>query len=177
MPAAASPESGLAVHSFSVTLTSGAVRYCVDAGPSLPPTPFWVDVYIDMNNQPGAGLRQLLSGPDAFLRPEDAWEFALRFDRYQVSLYRSGRLEPSLIRTFRLGRRYEVEIPRSILRGNPLRWGYQVVITQQQADAVWKITDFLCPESSLRQALMEKTPVQLPALRASGAVPAMTAGN
>ena len=64
---------------------------------------------------------------------------------------------------------HEQRIPRKILRGNPLKWGYQVVVlSQSDAMSKWDINDFLCPEDRLRQKLLRRSILHLSAVRADG---------
>jgi hypothetical protein len=156
----------LAIENFTVALSSDTITYSVTAGSGVPAGPFFVDIYLDLNNQRGAGLSQLLPGDNAFMQPEDAWEYALRIDRYQAALYRAGRAEPVLVRTFMVNRRYVIEIPRSVLRGNPLRWGYQVVTLSRQNHTAWTIEDFLSGDPKTKAALLQQTPKTFPAIRA-----------
>jgi hypothetical protein len=156
----------LAIENFTVALSSDTITYSITAGSGVPAGPFFVDIYLDLNNQRGAGLSQLLPGDNAFMQPEDAWEYALRIDRYQAALYRAGRAEPVLVRTFMVNRRYVIEIPRSVLRGNPLRWGYQVVTLSRQNHTAWTIEDFLSGDPKTKAALLQQTPKTFPAIRA-----------
>ncbi|MHB9154453.1 MAG: hypothetical protein ACYC5N_02020 [Endomicrobiales bacterium] len=153
-----------ALAGFSVSLTTDTVSYSVFL--STGALPAALDVYMDLNNQEGAGLTRLLPGVEAFMEIRDAWEFALRFEKDQVSLYRSGRFEPTLMRTFKTTRPFEAELPRALLRGNPLQWGYQVVALDRKGDSpAMVINDFLSQDHTQRRKILGDAPVQLPAVR------------
>lgn len=164
----ASFEGGpLSIANFNVALSSDTIIYTINLGSGTLVGPFYVDIYFDLNNQRGAGFTHLLPGPDAFMREEDGWEYALRIDRYQAALYRAGRVDPVLVRTFMVNRRYVIEIPRSVLRGNPLRWGYQVITMSRRNHTVWTIDDFLSGDSKAKAALLKQNPKEFPAIRAA----------
>lgn len=154
------------ISSFSITFSTKSVVYEVFLSTqSSVPNPV-IDIYIDLNNIRGAGLTRFLPGAVAYMKPDDAWEFALRMDNNDLYLYRSGQITPSIIRKERLKKRYQAEIPRALLRGDPLKWGYQAVLYSRKSElAPPVIEDFLCPENIRREKLIQKNPVELPALR------------
>jgi hypothetical protein len=153
------------VEQFSMTLDQYKVYYAVRV--STPAVSGSIDIYMDMNNQEGAGLMRLLPGLEAFMNTANAWEFALRIEKDRASLYRSGRFEPTLVATYTLRKPFEVEIPRTVLRGNPLFWGYQVVLSEKKGNARLAINDFLSQEDKSRQKMLANFPVQLNAIRAA----------
>jgi hypothetical protein len=156
----------LSIEALTVRLDSAVVTYQLDMSSSDWTSSSVVDIYIDMNNQRGAGLTTLLPGPDAFLFEQDGWELAIRMERYQISLYRVGRNEPLLMRTFRVSRPYQVEIPRSLFRGNPLAWGYQAVAMARRPEAGgWLVLDFLSADAAQKARMLSKKPLQLPVYR------------
>ena len=156
----------LSIRRFSVSITSATVTYIVDLSSAVLSGDFLIDVYMDLNNLRNAGLTRFLPGVEGFLQDENAWEYALRFDRYQASLYRVGRYEALLTKTFRISRRFEVSIPRDILRGTPLNWGYQVItLEKKNAASPWRVNDFLAQDAPTRSRLSQQSPLQLPAFR------------
>lgn len=89
-----------------------------------------IDIYIDLNNRPGAGSRFLLPGRNAYVKSSDAWEFALSANGWRSVLYKLDSLgnpqkacdiksevdeEENTVTIF---------LPRDIVRGNPDNWGY-----------------------------------------------------
>lgn len=163
----AAPADSAVITDFAVTLDPDAVRYRVAFSTSAG-RPECVDVYMDLNNQEGAGITRLLPGSDALMETNDAWEFALRFENGQVSLYRSGRFEPTLVRTFAAADPYEAVIPRQVLRGNPVQWGYQAVALKKNGTGGLKIYDFISQEYAARKKILDQIPVQLPAVKSGG---------
>jgi hypothetical protein len=151
----------------SVRIRGEEIVYTVALNEQLPAAPWAVDIYMDLNNQRGAGLARLLTGLNAFMEPQDAWEYALRIENGQAALYRSGRFEPTLVRRFTATRHpWTVSMPRAVLRGNPLGWGYQAVLHEQHGSAARTMCDFLCSSQEMKQKTAAQTTVQLPAFRA-----------
>ncbi len=152
---------------FVVTVTTDTVTYFVDLDTSVPHGPLIVDIYMDLNNQVGAGLTKLLPGLDCFLEEADAWEYALRIDKDKALLYRAGRFDPVMIKQFNMQMPWELEIPRSMLRGNPLLWGYQVITaTARDKTPGYDVNDFIAKDDDTRKWLLGITAPQLPAVRA-----------
>jgi len=114
-----------------------------------------VEAYIDMNHKQTEGATELLSGTDINLEPDDAWEFAISFGNESAGLYRSGSIKPRLIGQYGPGK-YTVAIPRSVLRGNPLNWGYQALILNKDVTGAFKLGDFLCADDKTRQGFLKK---------------------
>lgn len=93
-----------------------------------------VDVYIDINRLPGAGSEILLSNRPGIVNTTDAWEFALSVDGWGARLYRSGYGQPPKllarlpVKVPSVSPAFEVTVPRNLLRGDPLGWGYGVAV-------------------------------------------------
>lgn len=157
------------IEKFNIALSTETVTYSIILNTACPSAFVLIDIYIDLNNQEGAGLTNLLPGIEAFMQLSSAWEYAIRIEKDKVSLYRSGRFEPVLIRTLPLkANNYEVDIPKNILRGNPLQWGYQVVLADKKQNAEgYNVIDFICQDYAQKQKIFSKTPIQFPAMRAS----------
>lgn len=160
------PAGSAVLANFTVTLGDDHVRYRVELATTAG-SPECVDVYMDLNNQEGAGITRFLPGVDAFMETNDAWEYALRFENGGVSLYRSGRFEPTLVGSFKPEGAYEVAIPRRVLRGNPVQCGYQVVVEKKGTSGL-EVCDFISQEETSRKRILDQFPVQLPAVRAGG---------
>ena len=96
---------------------------------AVAPQPLF-DLYIDLNHVVGAGSVRLLDGRGAYAAAHDAWEFALSATGSQAHLWRAtprGELEelaPLGVETDPARGELRVRVPRTILRGNPARWGY-----------------------------------------------------
>ena len=153
------------LRSFSVELTKDKVIYNVELDPSSASDAV-IDIYMDLNNVAGAGIARFLPDADAFMKQQDAWEYAVRIENNRASLYVASRFNASLVRTFGVRDRYTFEVPRSILRGNPLKWGYQAVTLKKNSKSnKYEISDFLCRDSASRTRILENKPVQLNAFR------------
>jgi hypothetical protein len=101
-----------------------------------------VDVYIDLNHRVGAGATAMLKGRTGYIRPEDAWEWAITATPQKSALFRASprrtgpELQSELPVAFNSGRsEIVVRVPRSQLRGNPMKWGFVVVTTALDASA------------------------------------------
>jgi hypothetical protein len=99
----------------------------VDAAPAAPHPVY--DVYMDLNHVAGAGSIRLLEGRAAFAQARDAWEFAVSVAAGDARLWRAGAGEPDELARLQVESdpakaEIRVSIPRTLLRGNPARWGY-----------------------------------------------------
>jgi len=158
---------GKNISRFSVKVFDKTVSYFIDVDSSVARGPLITDIYIDINNQEGAGLTKLLPGINSFLEPSDAWEYAFRIEDGKATFYRAGRFDPIQVKQFNMKQTWELEIPKSLLRGNPLAWGYQVITaTKQTAGTGYDINDFLAKDDEIRQKLLGITAAQLLAIRA-----------
>lgn len=160
------PDAAVKLKSFSVELTKDRVRYSIELDSSVPAGSAVIDIYMDLNNIPGAGLERFLPDADAFMKQQDAWEYAIRIENNKASLYIASRFNASLVRIFGVKDKYIVEVPRTILRGNPLRWGYQAVTMKKNTKTnKYEISDFLCRDSNTRASILKNKPLQLNAFR------------
>ncbi|MBI5240284.1 MAG: hypothetical protein HY926_07405 [Elusimicrobia bacterium] len=100
------------------------------ATPSAPAGRLVLDAYVDINGVPGAGSPRLLEGRGAFAANRDSWEYALSLGPSGGVLLRAmpdsgpAVLARVPVRVDESHRVIRAEVPRSLLRGNPLRWGY-----------------------------------------------------
>ncbi|MCX5782740.1 MAG: hypothetical protein NT145_08630 [Elusimicrobia bacterium] len=162
------PEASPRIINFSVELTRDTVIYNVELDSVPSSGNFAIDIYMDLNNTPGAGLIRLLPELDAFMKQQNGWEYALRINNNQAMLYMASRFGPNLVKTFNLTGKYKIEIPRTVLRGSPLKWGYQVAtLNRNEMTKKWEIADFLCKDEFSRKKILDNTPIQLNAFRAS----------
>ena len=76
--------------------------------------------------------------------PTDAWEYAIAIAGQVATLYRTESTGTyGVVQTFPVvieGSRFHVTIPRDLMRGNPRRWGYQVLVTDRN-----NLSDFIDP--------------------------------
>lgn|GEM_PF-2014438 len=89
-----------------------------------------LDAYVDINHVPGAGSAALLEGRGAFAANRDCWEYALGLGPSGGVLLRAiPESGPAVLASVPVSvdaarRTIRAVVPRSLLRGNPLRWGY-----------------------------------------------------
>jgi hypothetical protein len=89
-----------------------------------------LDAYVDINHVPGAGSSALLEGRGAFAVNRDAWEYALSLGPSGGVLLRAiPESAPAVLAQVPVSvdaarKTIRAVVPRSLLRGNPLRWGY-----------------------------------------------------
>ncbi len=89
-----------------------------------------IDIYIDLNNRPGAGSRFLLPGRNAYVKSNDAWEFAISANGWRSVLYKLDSLgNPQKLCDIETEVNEEdntvtIFFPGDIVRGNPDNWGY-----------------------------------------------------
>ena len=134
---------------------------------STPTAP--TDIYIDLNGQPNAGTPTFLAGRPYGTSPKDAWEYAIAIAGPTATLYRTqGAGTYEIVQTFPVvveGNRMHVTIPRDLMRGNPRRWGYQVLV----GDAT--LSDFIDPlemsQKDLWQDLISGQRNDIPFVRVS----------
>lgn len=186
--------------SFQLIFNDKDITFKVEFSSANEHSRLLIDIYIDLNHTLGAGSTELLPGRNAETEPLDAWEYCLSFTNQQAELLqsRSFQKEPNLVATFYtytnpLQPEYlTVTIPREILRGNPLNWGYSVcVLGALQATGKLELTtvkeqatfenfgggtetappliDLLVPPGYSQEVILgnyrEKRVVEIPALR------------
>ena len=139
----------------------------VDEAPAAPRPEY--DVYMDLNRIVGAGRIRLLDGRGAFAQPRDAWEFALSVAGRDARLWRAGAGEPDEIARFPVDRdsvnaEIRVAVPRSLLRGNPARWGYIALAAAEEPAP--RILGLIAP-LEVQKAVLENNgaPQRVPAVR------------
>lgn len=133
----------------------------------------FVDLYIDLNNRVGAGSTTLLPGRKASTLPENAWEYALTVELSSLSteeglkeakIYRakeSGlaeevrRLSVSNLSKIQDTCTFSVSVPREILSGSPLNWGYIVTLLKQEANSEeMRVVDLLVPRGKTQKQIL-----------------------
>jgi hypothetical protein len=89
-----------------------------------------LDTYVDINHVPGAGSSALLEGRGAFAANRDCWEYVLSLGPSGGVLLRAiPEAAPVVLAAVPVTvdsahKTIRASVPRSLLRGNPLRWGY-----------------------------------------------------
>jgi hypothetical protein len=127
------------IKSLRIDWTSSAITFVyrmarLDNGLGAPAEmgPLLLDTYVDLNHIVGAGSIELLPGHPGAVVTRDAWEYALTVSGWGAFLYRSNPLGTPLL----AGRlavtadpqsgEIRVVVPSSLLKGNPVHWGYAV---------------------------------------------------
>ncbi|MBI3551510.1 MAG: hypothetical protein HY077_03260 [Elusimicrobia bacterium] len=101
-----------------------------------------LDTYIDLNHTAGAGSVPLLPGRPGALAARDAWEYALTLSAAGAYLYRSNPLGSPLqeaklaMSTDPQKGEIRVSVPSTLVKGNPLRWGYAVLALAADRDTL-----------------------------------------
>ena len=86
---------------------------------------------------------------------ENAWEYAIRIRNKNIYVYKFFIDSPALVKKL-IKAENKIRIPRSILRGNPFNWAYQVVVVEDD-----KVVDCLANDKE-RVKFLNSNPLQLP---------------
>ncbi|HOW27367.1 MAG TPA: glucodextranase DOMON-like domain-containing protein [Elusimicrobiota bacterium] len=93
-----------------------------------------IDVYMDINHQRSAGSVQMLPGRPGVIDGQNAWEYALTVDGWGAHLfqYNPGKITeegaPPKVKVVRDSGLIRVEVSKTLLRGDPLKFGYAVLV-------------------------------------------------
>ncbi|OGR68055.1 MAG: hypothetical protein A2081_02840 [Elusimicrobia bacterium GWC2_61_19] len=110
-----------------------------------------LDLYIDINHRPRAGMSRPLEGRPLRLFPDNAWEYALEITPERAVLYNVTAKGPLPAGTFKPrteGGAITVTVPRTVLKGNPLLWGYAALLLAPQDAKTFTITDYIAADIS-----------------------------
>jgi hypothetical protein len=124
-----------------------------------------IDIYMDMNHKPMAGVTAFLEDVEGYMEPDDAWEFALRIENGSAYLYRPGGVKHRLVVKLAVTKNGPVVVSKDVIKGNPLKWGYQVVLAVPDASGKFYAVDFLSSENTKRQKSLLSQSVHLRAIR------------
>ncbi|HVO32814.1 MAG TPA: glucodextranase DOMON-like domain-containing protein [Elusimicrobiota bacterium] len=117
---------------FGVKLARGDAAWKANPGPL-------VDIYIDVNNVPNAGTTAFLPLRGLSASPSDAWEYAVTLTSDKGGLYRTQSggtfTRDQSLTVLRSNGEATVSVPRTLLRGNPRRWGYQVLVMARDPES------------------------------------------
>lgn len=122
-----------------------------------------IDIYIDMNNFEGAGATTMLPGTEGFLTPDSAWEYAIRIKGDKALLYRHSGEGASFLAEFPVANN-NIAITQKYIRGNPINWGYQVIVVSQKEEEV-NIADFFNQSTQPKSIFLATKPFQISAVR------------
>lgn len=110
-----------------------------------------IDLYIDINHRPRAGMTRPLDGRPFRLFPDNAWEYALEINPARAVLYAVTPKGPVVAGTFQPKAEegaVTVRVPREALKGNPLLWGYAALLLAPKDAKNFTITDYIASEIS-----------------------------
>ncbi len=110
-----------------------------------------LDLYIDINHRPRAGLTRPLEGRPLRLFPDNAWEYALEISPYRAALYAVTPRGPVAAGTFKPGVEggaVTVRVPRTALKGSPLLWGYAALLLAPKEGGGFTLTDSIAADIS-----------------------------
>jgi hypothetical protein len=108
-----------------------------------------LDLYIDINHRPRAGMTRPLDGRPLRFFPDNAWEYALEITPEKASLYSITPKGPIVAGTFAPkaeNGEIAVRVPRAVLKGNPLLWGYAALLLAPKDDKTFAIADYAAAE-------------------------------
>jgi len=111
------------------------------ANPGKAPSGFslpLVDMYIDINQSPGAGSQEFLPGRPGIAEAADAWEYALSVDGWGARFFQfipgQGARAVATFAVIKSSETtVEVTVPRRYVRGDPDSWGYAVAVMGRAA--------------------------------------------
>ena len=110
-----------------------------------------IDLYIDINHRPRAGMTRPLDGRPLRLFPDNAWEYALEVTPARAVLYAvtpKGSVNAGTFQPKAENGAVTVSVPREALKGNPLLWGYAALLLAPKDGKNFMITDYIASEIS-----------------------------
>lgn len=110
-----------------------------------------LDLYIDINHRPRAGISRPLNGRPLRLFPENAWEYALEISPSKAALHKVTPRGPAQTGTFKPrveNGAVKVSVPRALLPGNPRLWGYAALLLAPKGAEDFTLTDYIASDIS-----------------------------
>ncbi len=108
-----------------------------------------LDLYIDVNHRPRAGMARPLEGRPLRFFPENAWEYALEVTPAGATLYTvtpRGPVPAGTLPVRTEGGVITVRVPSARLKGNPGLWGYAALLLAPKEGGGFTITDYIAEE-------------------------------
>ena len=108
-----------------------------------------LDLYIDVNHRPRAGMARPLEGRPLRFFPENAWEYALEATPAGATFYRvtpKGPVPSGTLPVKTEEGRIVVRVPAALLKGNPALWGYAALLLAPKDGGGFTIADYLAEE-------------------------------
>ena len=108
-----------------------------------------LDLYIDVNHRPRAGMSRPLEGRPLRFFPENAWEYALEVTPAGAALYivtPKGPVAAGALQVKAEAGRITVRVPAALLKGNPALWSYAALMLAPKEGGGFAITDYIAEE-------------------------------
>lgn len=108
-----------------------------------------LDLYIDVNHRPRAGMTRPLEGRPFRIFPENAWEYALEVTPAGATLYKVTPKGPAPAGTYKAKAAagwIAVQLPAAALKGSPGLWSYAALMLAPRAGAGYDITDYIAED-------------------------------
>jgi len=138
---------------FSVYKNNDFVRFQSDVDLSTIDS---VDIYIDMNNIAYTGSQKMLKPVNAFVVPENSWEFAIKITKEKIYIYKYLADKAELIESMpNENENCDIKITSNILKGNPFNWNYQVVVIKDG-----EVADFI-EKKEKKDKMFKMLPLQI----------------
>lgn len=107
-----------------------------------------LDLYMDVNHRPRAGMTRPLEGRPYRLFPENAWEYALEISPAGAALHKltpSGPAKTADLRVTAEDGWIKVLVPPAAMRGTPAFWSYAALLLAP-AGSGYAITDYIAED-------------------------------
>lgn len=138
---------------FSIYKSDDGVRFQTDSDLNSADS---IDIYIDMNNIAYTGSQKMLKPVNAFVIPENSWEFAIRITKEKIYIYKHLADKAELIETMPNENEIcDIKISSNILKGNPYNWNYQVVAVKDG-----EVLDFI-EKKDKKDKMFKSLPLQI----------------
>jgi len=108
-----------------------------------------LDLYIDVNHRPRAGMSRPLEGRPLRFFPENAWEYAIEATPKGATLYKvtpRGPVPAGSLKVTTEEGRITVRVPADLLKGNPALWGYAALMLAPKEGGGFVITDYIAAQ-------------------------------
>ncbi|MEK7720864.1 MAG: glucodextranase DOMON-like domain-containing protein, partial [Elusimicrobiota bacterium] len=108
-----------------------------------------LDLYIDVNHRPRAGMTRPLEGRPLRFFPENAWEYAIEATPAGAALYKvtpKGPVSAGALAIKAKDGRITVRVPAALLKGNPALWSYAALMLAPKDGGGFLITDYIAEE-------------------------------
>ena len=105
-----------------------------------------LDLYIDVNHRPRAGMARPLEGRPFRFFPENAWEYALEATPKGATLYKitpRGPVSAGALTVKTAEGRISVRVPAALLKGSPELWSYAALLLAPKDGGGFSLADYI----------------------------------